>query len=475
MSNLGEAPAPPALRILCDVPPRRLHSLNRLAGVFSGPGRRVTVNATPQTGRLRLLARYLQLLVLVVALHLVFLARRIGALRRTNEASWQRQYGTLLAELLQALGPLFVKAGQLLATRADLLHPDVLTSLARLHTQVRFERWERIVRVLEGAFPLSLDRVFADIDQEPVAAGAIAQVHKARLTDGRWVAVKVCRPGVADSLRVDLSIVGFLARTVQRIPPLRSVPVVAAYDVIRASLEQQTDLVREAQGMRAMARNFAGSLTVIVPEPLEGYCSESVVVMEYVAPLRRLTAQLPVELRKLLAARSLRALYQMIFTDGCIHADLHPGNLWSGSGGEVVLLDFGLVGRLDEQARMAFVEFFRGFLGGDAKACVDVIVRTATRVPAALNRAALVTDLQRVLDRSQGLLTERFQVAQFAFEMFEVQRRHRIESAVSFVTPILSLLSLEGTLKELDPELDFQREAGPFVFSALMGLDRRCE
>lgn len=386
-----------------------------------------------------------------------------------------RDYGDMLAGLLQSLGPLFVKGGQLLATRTDLIHPQVAAALSTLHAAVRPDSWERIAGELQRSLPAPWSAVFSEVDPVPIAAGAIAQVHRAVLRDGRRVVLKIRRPAVEEFLSVDLALMASLVAWIQQLPGLGGVPVAEAFVLISDLLRRQADFAHEAGAMAEIAGNFAGSSTVLVPRAIEGLCGESLITMETMGPLNRLSAELLQGRSHDVAVRCTRALFQMIFTDGCVHGDMHPGNVWCSSRGEIVLLDFGMVARLRREERLDFVDFFLGFVRGEADTCAGVVMRTASRVPATLDRSSLVGDIGTILRRYAGRVASEFQVSRFVLELFDVQRRHGIHSTAEFVIPILSILSLEGTLKTLAPALDFQSEARPFLIGALTGVAQRCD
>jgi ubiquinone biosynthesis protein len=323
----------------------------------------------------------------------------------------------------------------------------------------------------------SFDTIFRNFEVEAVAAGSIAEVHRAQLHDGTQVAVKLRRPRVDLAFHRDLSTIHFLLKIASRLQYFESSPLLESFLIISDSLLAQLDFTREAELTRAFRKSFAGSSWVAVPRIIDEFSNENMIVMEYYQDLLTLDKEhLPSNLWESAATRSLRALYQMIFTDGLIHGDLHPGNLFCRPNGKIVVLDFGITGQMEERVRQGFVDFFVGFISGDGAECADVALRLASRVPAHLDRAAFAREIQRLVDRYTDATVDTFQVARFAFDMFDIQRRYGIRSTTGFILPISSLLMLEGTLKELYSHLDFKREARRFLFAAMSGvIERRVE
>ncbi|WP_305788068.1 ABC1 kinase family protein [Symbioplanes lichenis] len=370
--------------------------------------------------------------------------------------------------LLVELGPTFVKGGQLLSTRADLLPPHWCEALSALRDDVGPVSPERTRRALERAYPAAPDWPFAAFDWTATASGSIACVHRARLLDGREVAVKIRRPGISRRMRADFRLLAAGAGLGQAVPPLRKVPMRRMVDQVGAAVLGQLDLVREAELLALLRRNLDGLMRV--PEPLPAVSGDGVLVMEYVPGLRGFrAADFTREQRRAVVRRILTGVFRMLFVDGLVHCDMHPGNLCLTAEGQVVLLDAGFVVRLDPAVKRLFAEFFLNLATGRGERCAEVVLRSAEHVPPEADLDAFRAGLRDLVRANHGRTAGTFRLAPFATRLFDLQRRSGIAAAPAFVFPLLSLLVLEGMINDFDVDVDFQAEAIPVLLTALPG------
>jgi ubiquinone biosynthesis protein len=369
--------------------------------------------------------------------------------------SWDRW----LADTITACGPAFVKAAQLLSTRADVLPARVCQALARLHDGVR-----------AAPAPLEAARLRAELgagDAILVGAGSIACVYRVRLPDGRVVAAKVRRPGIERALGGDLALIEWCARIGAKMPMLRGVPVVEIANQLATSIRRQLDFGAEAEVLRDLRRTLGDLDGVTVPDVDSRLSTEDILVMDFVAGLERLCpADLVEDARRRAVVTALRAVYRMLFVDGVVHCDLHPGNLYFRRDGSIVVLDAGFAVRLDDEARERFAAFFYCLSQGDGPACADIVLST-TANPGG-DAEGFRAELTELVAAGTGRRAADFDLLSFATKLFDIQRRHGYYADPRFVFPILSLLVLEGTVRAFHPEVDFQREARPFLVTTLM-------
>ncbi|HEX8830105.1 MAG TPA: AarF/UbiB family protein [Longimicrobium sp.] len=404
---------------------------------------------------------------IVIAWHIITAALRMGirlALRREGRAS---ATGRTLAELFEALGPSYVKLGQLLSTRRDLLSEEAIRHLARLRDRLPAGPFRAVPALFRDELHREIEDVFQELDPHPVASASIASVYRGRLRDGRVVAVKVRHPGIARRMAADLRILKIGARVLARLPPLRRIPVEASVADFCGCLERQLDFRAEAAASRRLRAGLAGERAIVVPELVDELCGPSILTMEFIEGLESPPERGSRDARVAVGA-AVRALYQMIFVEGCVHCDLHRGNLGILQGGRAALLDFGFVAELDDRTRLSFADFFFAMGANDGARCASITRDMALFVPHDLAYREFEAEVAALVDEVSRASARDFRVADFVARLFDVQRRHRLHGTSAFVMPILSLLVLEGIVKDEYPDLDFQNEARPYVLRAII-------
>lgn len=374
-------------------------------------------------------------------------------------AVFSRRRPDLLVDTLVRLGPTFLKVAQLLSTRVDVLPLDVCRSLARVHDDLPVVP----ISQAQQRFPSKLRADLVGLT--PTAAGSIACVYRGELRDGRHVAIKVRRPGIGRIVARDLALLGALARVAEAVRLLGGMPVVNVVSEISGAVRQQLDFVAEAAALRELATNLAAVPGVRVPELVGEYCGPGVLVMEHLPGLR--DGAVSPEAKRRATITALRAVYHMIFLDGLVHCDLHPGNLYPMPDGSAVIVDAGFCRRMTDSDRRAFVAFFYRMTRGDAAACADVVLATAGTTPRS-NLDGFRAGMIRLVESATRDSVADFELVPFTVRLFAVQREHGLAADPQFVFPILSLVVLEGTLREVCPDVDFQVEALPFVLRGMM-------
>ncbi|MEV6599840.1 AarF/UbiB family protein [Actinoplanes sp. NPDC051346] len=372
--------------------------------------------------------------------------------------------GRSVVPTLVRLGPTFVKGGQLLSTRADFLPPAFCAALAQLTDRMEAMSAQDVRRALACAYPG--DWPFAEFDYTPVASGSIAGVYRARLRDGQQVAVKVRRPGLDRQMLADFRLFGLFARVGERMPGLRGLPAQRMIDQLGPAVLNQLDLAREAVMLERLRTNLGS--WVRIPATVPAAAGEGVLVMEFLDGLERFgPAAFTREQRSTIVKQILRAVFQMLFLDGLVHCDMHPGNLYLRPSGEVVILDAGFVVELSPKVRKLFAQFFLNLALGRPDECTEIVLSSANTVPVDADLAGFRRDLGRLVTENHGRRAGQFRLGPFAAQLFDIQRRHRISADPEFVFPLLSLLVLEGMINDFDVQVDFQAQSIPALFEAL--------
>ncbi len=387
--------------------------------------------------------------------HAVFFWRRFSEPR-----------GVRLRRALESLGPIFVKFGQMLSTRRDLLPPDLADELALLQDRVPPFPIDQALRVLEGFYGKPIDEVFGNFARIPVASASVAQVHFAELPDGTEVAVKVLRPGIERVIAHDLSLLEVAAMVLEKIWPegrrLKPREVVAEFTKY---LNDELDLMREAANCSQLRRNFKDSPLLRVPEVHWDWCGRNVMVMErmhgiQISQTTALRAQ-GTDLSALSRA-GVEIFFTQVFRDGFFHADMHPGNIFVDQDGSYIALDFGIMGTLNEVDKNYLAQNFLAFFKRDYNRVAMAHIE-AGWVPAKTRvdefEAAIRTVCEPIFDKPLKDIS----FGKTLLRLFQTARRFEMEVQPQLVLLQKTLLNIEGLGRQLDPELDLWKTAKPFL------------
>jgi ubiquinone biosynthesis protein len=367
---------------------------------------------------------------------------------------------------LEALGPIFVKFGQVLSTRRDLLPSDIADELAKLQDRVPPFPVEDVLATLHRVYGRPVDDVFLRFDREPIASASVAQVHLAELPDGTEVAVKVLRPQISSIITNDLALLKAAATLIERLwADGRRLKPHAIVGEFAKHLDAELDLMREAASATQLRRNFEHSALLLVPEVYWDYCAENVMVMQRmhgtpVNQLPTLRAQ-GVDIKRL-ARAGVEIFFTQVFRDGFFHADMHPGNILVTPQGRYIALDFGIMGTLTEFDKHYLAQNLLGFFRRDYHRVAMAHVESGwapreTRVEEF--EAAVRAICEPVFDRP----LKEISFGRVLLRLFQVSRRFNIEVQPQLVLLQKTLLNVEGLGRELDPELDLWETVQPFL------------
>ncbi len=392
-----------------------------------------------------------------------FLGWLVLLLSFRGKAARQRWFATRFTALLINLGATFVKVGQIMSTRPDLLPRHIIHALEKLQDDVGGFAYRHVERAFQDEFGKPPAEVFASFDVTPIASASVAQVHRATLADGREVAVKIRRPGIERIVAFDLTMMRLFARMIAVIPTVRLFAPVESVDEFGRAIRMQVDLSIEAENNRRFHGYFAGDPDVVFPALIEELCSPRILTMEFIRGVKVIDApaKLPGVDPSHLARVGFRTLLQMVFQDGFVHADLHPGNILVRADGKVCILDLGLTAELDEQHRRAFALFFASWAGGDGKVVARLMSELSPSSKVA-HYEAYEADVCAFVVRYLGKHLGEVAVSQVAFDMMDILRRHRIRVNPTFTMCNIAIAVTEGIGKQLDPALDLLKEALPF-------------
>ena len=371
---------------------------------------------------------------------------------------------------LEALGPIFVKFGQMLSTRRDLIPPDIADELAKLQDRVPPFATEQVIATIENAYGKPVGQVFKSFDREPVASASVAQVHLAELQDGTPAAVKVLRPNIAATIEKDLALMQMGAWAIETLwregKRLRPREVVAEFD---KTIHDELDLAREAANCSQLRRNFLHSPLLLIPEVYWDWCSSEVMVMERMAgtpisQIERLREQ-NIDVPKL-ARAGVEIFFTQVFRDGFFHADMHPGNIFVATDalnhGKYIALDFGIMGTLSETDKSYLAQNFLAFFRRDYHRVATAHIESGW-VPAETRVDELESEIRAVCEPIFDRPLKEISLGRVLVQLFKASRRFNVEIQPQLVLLQKTLLNVEGLGRQLDPDLDLWITAKPFL------------
>jgi ubiquinone biosynthesis protein len=396
----------------------------------------------------------------------ILLARLRGKSRR------QAWFGQVVLDLFRDLGATFIKVGQIMSTRPDLIPDYISRSLEQLQDDVGPFPFNAVVRTLEEDLGRPMNQLFAEFAPVPLASASVSQVHKARLPGGRIIAVKVRRPNVVELCTFDLAVMRIGARLVNAIPSIATLAPIDTVEEFGRAVFAQLDFRIEARNNRRFRENFRGYDTVIFPEIIESLSTERILAMSFVEGTKILATRNTRSDPKRVARLGLSVLLKMIFEDGFVHADLHPGNIFITPDDKIALLDLGLVGELDDPHRRGFARFFSAWAQRDGDAMARIMYEMSANArpghpappdPEAFERyrAAIIEFVGRYWGQRLGEV----QVGKVLLDMLGILRRHRVRVNPSFTIVNIAIAVTEGIGKQLDPDLDLMAEAIPYFLA----------
>jgi ubiquinone biosynthesis protein len=372
---------------------------------------------------------------------------------------------------IEELGATYIKLGQLLSTRADLLPPDYLEELAKLQDAVPPVPSEVVMETLVAEFGRPLEAIFASFDPTPLAAASIGQAHTATLLDGSEVVVKVRRPGVVEQAEQDLEILRNLAAAASRYwKAAEQYDVVALAQEFAQALRAEFDYLHEGRNAERFATNFAQDPAVHIPRVYWDATTSRVLTLEHIRGLKLndpRALERPVVARQALANRGSQVILKMVFDDRFFHADLHPGNFFIEAGDRFGLIDFGTVGVLDERTEQHLAELVLAVTHGDYDRLVDAVLEL-TPPRAQVDRRRLRQDLEEMIAPSDGQASGAIGMGPLLKQCFEVIRRYRLHLPANVMLLIKTIIMTEGLGEHLDPEFRLTTVIKPYTQRLLL-------
>jgi ubiquinone biosynthesis protein len=390
----------------------------------------------------------------------------IAAGGRGSKAAKALPRGVRIRESLEELGPIFVKFGQTLSTRRDLLPDDIAEELVKLQDQVPPFSGAEALEIIETSLKEPLETLFRTFDETPLASASVAQVHAATLHNGDEVIVKVLRPGIEGRILTDLNLLFELASLAERFLPeanrLRPVAVVTEF---QKTILDELDLVREAANAADIRRRFEDSEILYIPRVYFDYTRQKVMVMERIsgipigdlARLRREGVNL-----KLLAVRGVEIFFTQVLRDSIFHADMHPGNIFATPSASYIAVDFGIIGSISTEDKRYIAENFRAFFNRDYRRVAEVHIESGW-IPADTRVVEFEAAIRAVCEPIFEKPLKDISYGHLLLRLFQVARRFQMEVQPQLVLLQKTLLNIEGLGRDLDPDLDLWQTAKPLI------------
>ncbi|WHY77102.1 AarF/ABC1/UbiB kinase family protein [Neobacillus sp. WH10] len=382
-----------------------------------------------------------------------------------NKTLHSKTTGERIRMFLEELGPTFVKMGQIASTRPDVIPAEIIQELEKLQDQVQLFPFEDVKRIIEQEFAEPMEDLFASFTGQPLAAASIGQVHYAVLKTGERVAVKIQRPNIRTMIETDLEIMQDLARLAEaRLGWAERYQICDIVDELAQSIRQELDYENEGRNAEKFAKQFHDNPHVLIPKIYWEYTTSKVLTMEYMEGINlNVAKKLHQEAydSKIVAERVVNAIFQQILIEGFFHGDPHPGNILVLPGNIIAFMDFGIVGRLTPLMKQHIASFVIAMMTQNT----DEVVRAITNmglVPEDVNPEKLRADVDQLQEKYLNVPFSEISLAKAVNDLFSVAYRHRIKMPTDLTMLGKTLLTIEGVVEKLDPELSIIKIAEPF-------------
>ena len=380
-------------------------------------------------------------------------------------------------KILAELGPFYVKIGQLLSTRPDLLPAEYIKSLTALQAEVPPVSWSEIEAVITTEIAQPVSQIFNSIDPVPVAAGSIAQVHHATLVDGKSVALKVQRPGIDRIVSKDVILIKGIAELVSLTEFGQDYNITALAEEFTQAIQAELDFTKEAEYTDRLRQNLAKSQwqdaqQLVIPQINWSLTTEKLLTMEWLVGKPLLKANIPTASEnsqinvQTITTTLFRAFFQQLYIDGFFHADPHPGNIFYLESDQVALIDCGSIGRLDPRTQQLLAEMLLAIIDMDSGRCAQLTLKLSNNTKIQ-DIASLENDYDRILRRYYNLNFAELNFSEIFYEVMQLARKNKIKLPANLGLFTKTLANLEGVARKLNPELNLLAEVQPLMSDIL--------
>ena len=426
----------------------------------------------------RNLKRWNQILAVLVrhgfagTLQQIGLGKVVGKFLRLS--SLTRSEGELMAEptpvrlrmAMEELGPTFIKLGQVLSTRRDIVPDTWAEEFSKLQSDCPRVPYPEIKKQLELSFPGRVDAIFSHIQEEPLAAASMAQAHLATLVDGTEVVIKVLRPNIRETIDSDMDVLGFLARLAGEHMGNIGIDPVETVEEFSRELSRETDLTNEARATERLTRMFEEDESISFPKIYWEGTTKDILCESKAEGELLATADLSEfsqEDRRAIVTNGARAVFHQTLDVGYFHADPHPGNIFVQQGGNIVFIDCGMTGFVDEETRMHIAELVYGITKNDSEMVMGAAIAIADVDPDDVDLKSARSDVQQLVSRFVGISVDQIDLGSVLDEFFQVLRRHNLRCPADIVLLIKAMGTIEGVASDVDPTFDLVGFTRPYI------------
>jgi len=378
----------------------------------------------------------------------------------------ERSRGERFRKALTELGTAFIKFGQMLSTRSDLIPKDIIVELQKLQDRIPPISFEKIREQVEGELGAPIEEIFDYFQEEPIAGASIGQVHRARLKNGKECVVKVKRPGVEAAVKVDLEILVGLAKLAESRSAMgKHYRLVEIVEELSWGLKQELDYLVEGRNAERLGNNFAQDEGVKIPDVHWDYSSNRVLTLEYVEGVKLSSLDELDEKgydKKIVAENLSKAILKQVLFDGFFHADPHPGNIFVQKGNKICFMDFGLIGYISEERKKQIIKFMLALVSKDSNKVVKVMLEMGA-VSKTTDVNKLKRDMDMLISSYYAVPLSKINIGDIMKEVLELAYAHKVRIPAEMTLMSKTFIVLEGVLKDLDPEISIIEIAEPFA------------
>ena len=406
-------------------------------------------------------------------IHEIRLIGKVPVSKRVKSSlkkSEQRSPEEKLRRTLERLGPTFIKFGQMLSVRPDLLPKSYIRELEKLQDGVEPFAWEKVKEIVEKELRQKIPSVFSSFDKEPIASASISQVHRATLKSGEHVAVKVQRPAIVKIMLADIDIMKYFAKLLNRYyPKIRPYQPQRIIEEFEAWTRKELDFRLEAKNAIGFYHNFEGDKTVRIPKVFLEHSTEKVLVSEYIDGIElhnvKALRKRGVDFDKVME-NGFNAILKQVFEFGLFHADPHPGNILVLKDNSVAFVDFGIVGHFDDKLKNQAIDVISGIFTQDADLVLDTLLEMGMQ--ADTDKDALRDEIKQIIDPIKYMKLREEKISSVMEDLISIAMKYKVRIPPSFVLFGKTLVTLEGVALEYDPQFPIIEKAKPFIEKLLL-------